>query len=149
MTMVPMPRTNVPFAPLGVTINRLDSLFDQFFGEDGESTRNGRPRAGGPVSLWHDEENVYVEAELPGVEEKDVEATIHEGVLVIKANRQPVEGRTYLYNSRSFGHLERAIVLPELVDSDRVEATLSAGVLRLVMPKHPASRPRKITLKSS
>lgn len=147
--MVPMLRTSVPFSPLGSSYNRLDSLFDQFFGEDGESARAGWTRSGAPVSMWHDDDNVYVETELPGVDEKDVEATIHDGVLLIKAARQPVEGRTYLYNSRSFGRFERAIVLPELVDSDRVEASLSAGVLRLVMPKHPASRPRKITLKSS
>lgn len=76
-------------------------------------------------------------------------ATIHEGVPRIKAVRRAVEGRTYLYNGRSFGSIERVIGLPELVDSERVEASLSAGVLRLVPPKHPASRPRRITLKTS
>ncbi len=147
--MIPMLRTSVPFAPMGATLNRLDSLFDQFLGEDGGSARSSGVRPTAPVSMWQDEDNLYIEAELPGVDEKDVEATIHEGVLVIKASRDPVEGRAYLYNGRGFGRFERSIVLPELVDSDRVEATLSAGVLSLVLPKHPASRPRKITLKSS
>ena len=74
------------------------------------------------VSVWGDENHLHVEAELPGVSEKDVEITVHDGVLTIRADRRPEEGRAYLYNSRAFGSFERAIVLPEAVDADKVEA---------------------------
>ncbi len=147
--MVPMLRPGFSFAPFSnFRTNRLDELFDRVFGEE--------PAAGASwawssaaVSLWHDDDKVYVEAELPGVSEKDVEVTVHNGVLTIKAERQPVEGRQYVYNTRTFGRFERSIVLPELVDSSAVEATLTNGVLQLVLPKHPESRPRKITLRTA
>ena len=61
----------------------------------------------------------------------------------------PEEGRAYLYEGRSFGRFERSIVLPEVVDAENVEARLSKGVLRIDLPKHPAARPRKISLKTS
>jgi HSP20 family protein len=149
--MLPMLRTNLPFSPLGATgMNRLDTLFDRFFGDDFERPfgRNWT-WSSVPVSMWQDENNIFVEAELPGVEEKDVDVTINNGILTIKAERHDQEGRGYLYNGRTFGRFERAVVLPESVDSDHVEASLAHGVLRVVLPKHPDARPKKIALKTA
>jgi len=146
--MVPMLRSGFATSPFALT-NRLEDLFDRVFGDDGQAQRTVWGWANAPVSVWQDDEKVYVEAELPGVSDKDVEVMIQEGVLTIKASRPAVEGRTYLYNTRTFGRFERSIVLPELVDADAVEATLINGVLHLELPKHPASRPRKITLKTA
>ena len=80
--------------------------------------------------------------------EKDVEITVHEGVLNIRAERRPEEGRTYLYNGRSFGRFERSIVLPRQ-SIRKCGSALTNGVLQIHLPKHPAARPRKITLKTS
>jgi HSP20 family protein len=148
--MIPMIRTNLPFSPLGGTaFNRFDSLFERFFGEDGDGPRSPWRYNEMPVSLWQDENNTYVEAELPGVAEKDLEIAVHNDVLTIKAERHAEAGRTFLYNGRTFGRFERTIVLSEPADAEHVEATLTDGVLRIVLPKHPAARPKKIALKAS
>jgi len=148
--MLPVLRTTFPFSPLaGTTFNRLDSLFDRFFGEEGDGHRVNWGFGSLPVSIWQDESNLYVEVELPGVTDKDVEITVHSGVLTIRANRPEEEGRAYLYNGRTFGRFERSVVLPEAIDSDHVEATLNSGVLRVALPKHAEARPKKITLKTS
>jgi HSP20 family protein len=90
-----------------------------------------------------------VEAELPGVADKDVEITVQNGILTVRANRRAKEGQTYLYNGRAFGQVEKSVVLPEAIDSEKVEATLQGGVLVVTLPKHAEARPRKITLKTS
>lgn len=147
--MQPVFRTFFPLSPFnGPTLSRVDSWFDRVLGEDGNGVR---PLSTGnfAVSVWGDENHLHVEAELPGVSEKDVEITVHDGVLTIRADRRPEEGLAYLYNNRAFGSFERAIVLPEAVDADKVEALMTNGVLRVDLPKHEAARPRKITLKTA
>jgi HSP20 family protein len=146
--MLPILRNNMAFAPFGSwPVNRLDSLFGNFFGEDGGFMGQSFTKA--PVAMWEDDDHIFVEADLPGVAEKDLEITVHNGMLFIRGERVPEEGRRYFYNGRSYGRFERAITLPEAVNTDGVQATLSDGVLRVELPKSPESRPRKIALKTS
>src|SRR5262249_7823594 len=97
--MIPTLRVTHPFS----TLNRLDSLFDRFLSGDGEAQRAGSVWRSLPLSLWQDDKAVYLEAELPGVAENEVDITVHEGVLSIKAERKDTEGRAYLHNGRAFG----------------------------------------------
>ncbi len=131
------------------SFDSVNSLFDRVFGEDGGALRKVWPQSVLPLSVWQDENSIYLEADLPGVAEKDLEITVHSGVLSIKAQRSDEEGRAYLYNGRAFGRAERAVTLPSDVDSAQVEAKLSNGVLHISLPKLPEARPRKIALKTS
>jgi HSP20 family protein len=70
-------------------------------------------------------------------------------VLFIRGERKPEQGRQYVYDGRAWGRFERAVRLPDEVDANGIQAELSRGVLRLTLPKSPATKPRKITLKSS
>jgi HSP20 family protein len=143
-------RTRVPFSPpVSSPFNGLEVVFDRFFGDDGNWLKPALPREVVPVSIWQDDEHVYFEAELPGVAEKDLEITVHKGVLTIKGESRDVDGRDYLYNGRKFGSFERVVTLPEAVDPEQVEATLSGGILRIQLNKLPQARPRKIALKTS
>ncbi len=148
--MYGLSRFSSPFTGAGYsTYGGLDSLFDRVFGEDGGNSRSFRPQSVLPLSIWQDEDRLYVEADLPGVEEKDLDITVESGVMTIKAQRTALEGRAYLHNGRSFGRAERAVTLPSDVDSSQVEAKLSNGVLHITLPKLAESRPRKIAVKSS
>lgn len=147
--MLPAIRNNVAMTPWAAPINRLEGLFDRFFDE---SFFAGGFRPEGtavPVSLWQDEDHLYVEAELPGMSDQDVEVTVHKGVLFIRGERKPEADRQYLYNGRTWGRFERAISLPDTVDAAGVQAELSQGVLRVTLPKSPETKPRKITLRTS
>lgn len=145
--MLPAVRNGSTWHPVAGPINRLDTLFERFFGED--PTFASPAWNGMPISVWEDEENVHVEADLPGVAESDLDITLHNGLLSIRGERRPEEGRRYLYNGRSFGRFERVVSLPESVNADGVRAALENGILRLAFPKTPESRPRKIALRSS
>jgi HSP20 family protein len=147
--MLPVRRTSFVASPFAaIPFTRFESLVEQFFGTDGEKLRPAWGSYRLPLSVWQDENHMFVEAELPGVSEKDLEITVHKGVLTIKAERSDEEGRVYVYNGRSFGRFEQAVSLPETVDSDHVEATLTNGVLRVKLARHAEARPKKITLKS-
>ena len=147
--MVPAMRNNVAMTPWTTPMNRLEGLFDGLFDD---SVFGFSPRVEGsalPISLWQDEDHIYVEADLPGMSEQDVEVTVHKGVLYIRGERKVEEGRRYLYDGRTWGRFERAITLPDEVNTAEVQAELSQGVLRLALPKSPETKPRKITLKTS
>jgi HSP20 family protein len=145
--MLPTLRNNTAPAPATAgPINRLDSLFDRFFGDGGFM---GQAGSWAPVAMWEDDDHVYVEAELPGVSHEDVDVTFQNGMLFIRGERTPEEGRRYLYNGRTYGRFERVITLPEAVKTDDVQATLTNGVLFIDLPKSPEAKPKKITLQTS
>lgn len=149
--MLPVLRRNWFGSPADEPIARLrgefDTLFDRFFGGDGGTL--GQAWTGLPVAMWEDDDHIFIEAELPGVADKDVDVTVHNGLLFIRGERRPVEGRNYLYNGRGYGRFERVITLPEAVDTDHVQARLADGLLCLELTKTPESKPKKVTVQTS
>ena len=128
------------------TANRLDSMFNRVFGEDG---RLPSAWSGPSMAAWQDEDNIYVELELPGVLEGDVDLTVHDGILAIRAERKAAEGRRYLVNTQNFGRIERFVRLPGPVMSEQVQADLANGILLVTLPKTPEAKPRKIAVRSA
>jgi HSP20 family protein len=83
---------------------------------------------------------IIVEAELPGVDEKDVTVTLTNGVLTIKGEKKhekDEKGENYHLTERSYGSFERAIRLPDTVDDAKVEAKFDKGVLKVTAAKKP------------
>jgi HSP20 family protein len=99
-----------------------------------------------PVAIWQDDDHVFVEAELPGLSDGDIEVTVHNEMLYIRGERKPEEGRRYLYNGRRYGRLEHAFTLPAAVDASGVRANLTAGVLHIALPKRQEAKPRRIAI---
>jgi HSP20 family protein len=91
-------------------------------------------------------------ADLPGVEEKDIEITVTGDRLVVSGKRElerrEESDRFYAYE-RSYGSFNRAFTLPEGVDPDSVKAELKSGVLSLTLPKRPEVQPKRITVGTS
>jgi HSP20 family protein len=127
-----------------------------------------RPGAGvfPAVNVSESDDAVTIEAELPGLEAGDVEITVHGDELVLKGSRPstanedeagPEDGSTppaadrVTWHRRERGHgaFERRLTLPVAVDPTRVEARLIQGVLTVICPKTPASRPRKVEVRAS
>jgi HSP20 family protein len=83
---------------------------------------------------------IVVEAELPGVDEKDVSVTLANGMLTIrgeKKHEKEEKGESYYLAERSFGSFERASRLPDTVDDAKVEAKFDKGVLTVTAAKKP------------
>ena len=109
------------------------------------SNGNAELAAAYPVDIWEDEDNVYVQAELPGFSKDDIEVTIEQGTLQIAASRQ-IEERTgsQFLNERRYTRSFRSFTLPTPVEEDKVQASVENGVLHLRLPKHAVVKPKKI-----
>lgn len=88
-----------------------------------------------------------IKAELPGLDEKDVEVKLVNGGLTIKGEKheeKEEKQKDYYLHERRFGSFERYFQIPEGVDSEKIEATFSKGVLTVMLPKTPeAQKPEK------
>ena len=103
------------------------------------------------VNVWEDVDNVFVEAELPGLDLKDLEIYVTGGnQLTLKGERKAVttEKGVWHRQERTFGAFSRGLTLPFHVDPEKVEAKLENGVLLIKLAKHESARPRKITVKA-
>ncbi len=90
-----------------------------------------------------------VRADLPGVSEKDVDVSVHNGVLTITGARQAEEkkeGESFYLYERQFGSFSRSFALPDTADAERIDAKLANGVLELSIGKRAEAKPRKIAL---
>lgn len=95
-------------------------------------------------------EALILQADLPGLTEKDVNISLTGNRLTVTGERraeQKREGESYYTLERSFGAFTRSFTLPEEVNIDKVQAELKDGVLTLTLPKRPEAKPRQIPLK--
>ena len=102
-----------------------------------------------------EKDNAYeVMAEVPGLEEKDIEVTFANDVLTIKSEKQEEKEekkKNYYLHERHFGSFERSFRVPEGVDTDKIAASFKKGVLTVTLPKKPeAQKPaKKIEVKAA
>ena len=141
-----------PFTQMEAEFNRLRDEMDRLFRRFGGNGNLWRrtPAEFPAVDIWEDDNDLYLEAELPGMELDDLEIYVTQGnQLTIKGKRTPpeVEG-TWHRRERGFGEFTRVIALPVDVDADKVEATLKHGVLTVRLPKVAEARVRKIPVKA-
>jgi HSP20 family protein len=106
------------------------------------------------LDVREDTNSIVVEAELPGVDEKDVSVTLANGMLTIKGEKKhekEEKGESYYLTERSFGSFQRAIRLPDTVDDAKVEAKFDKGVLKVTAAKKPEAikAERKIEIKKT
>lgn len=125
--------------------NEMNRLFDRWAGApDGAASFPA-------VNVWEDGEQLFVEAELPGLDLKDLEIYVTGGnQLTVKGERKqclPEKGRLHR-QERGYGKFVRSLTLPYPVDADKVDARLEHGVLRVSLTKHESARPRKIPVKA-
>lgn len=102
------------------------------------------------LNVWEEADNLFVEAELPGMLPADIEILVTGGdQLTLKGERKPleVEKAAWHRQERGFGKFVRTLHLPYQVDPEKVEARFENGVLRIQLTKHEAARARKITVK--
>jgi HSP20 family protein len=128
-----------PFTHLQREMNRL---FEDFFGDRwGLEPYSGWGRLEGfrpSVNVSETDKEVRVTAELPGVEEKDIDVTVTRNALTIKGEKHTEheeKSESHYHVERSFGSFERTVPLPAEVVTDKVDARFSKGVLTISMPK--------------
>lgn len=141
-------------------MNRMRREMDQVF--HGLTGRRGfgtvvRPRIGQqcypPVNLRSDEDNIYAEATLPGIDPAELELTVEQNVLTISGNRQvseePSDKIVWHRRERGLGKFHRTIELPVDVKADEVRAEYVNGILSITLPKAEAAKPTRVAIEAA
>jgi HSP20 family protein len=119
----------------------FDRIAQQFSGT------SARPAAM-PMDAWRDGEQIVVEFDLPGVDPDSVDLDVERNVLTVRAERRPSTGEDteMIAAERPRGVFSRQLILGDTLDTERVQASYTAGVLTLRIPVAEKAKPRKITV---
>jgi HSP20 family protein len=150
-----MKNTNTSLTPRSQLGSNLQSLAEHFFGRDlfNDDSWAGNQEFVPKMNISETDSSYKVVAELPGVDEKDVEVTIEDNILRIKGERkaenEDKDEHYYRYES-SYGNFERVLRLPDAINSDACKVNFKNGVLNLEIPKNKqASKVKKLKIASS
>jgi HSP20 family protein len=121
----------------------LDRLTQQVFGTVARPT-------GMPLDAWRDGDQFVVELDLPGVDPEKLDIDVERNVLTIRAERlsHVPDAVNAVATERPWGVFSRQLVLGDAVDTEKVDADYTAGVLRLTIPIAEKAKPRKINVLS-
>jgi HSP20 family protein len=139
-----------PFTDLFYEMARFQEQFERMFGI-GNLLRQTAAGVVPLANVWQDDNTVYVEMDLPGIQLEKLDITVKEGnILTVQGEREPTnsDGAVWHRQERLVGPFTRVLTLPVLVDPDKVEASLEQGVLRLKLSKSEAAKPRKIAVRA-
>lgn len=128
----------------------LDRLFDTdpFFGFP--HAYGEQPTALPKVNVIEKDEAFHLEAETPGMTEKDVSIEFHDGVLTLKGQKEKSsqnDKNDYRIREFSKQSFTRSFRLSEQIDSERVEARMDQGILKVTLPKKEQAKQKKIEVK--
>ena len=102
------------------------------------------------VDVTEDDKAYKVTAELPGLEEKDVNVTVTDNMLTIKGEKsyeKEEKNKDHHMSERAYGSFERSFTLPSTVDAEHIKASYDLGVLTVRLPKAERAKPRQIEVK--
>jgi HSP20 family protein len=102
-----------------------------------------------PISAWHNEHEMILTAEIPGLDADGVDLSVTPNSVTLRGERQPdalKDGQTYYRRERQGSSFSRTVELPFEVDPKQTEATYDRGVLKLTLHRPEEQKPRKITV---
>ena len=142
--------------PLLSLHREMNRLFDDVF-----RSFNGHPRVFGSVSSLHTgwpnieisetDKNIKVTVEIPGLEEKDIEVLLDDGILTLRGEKySEVEDKEKQLSECFYGHVERRILVGREIEEDKIEASFKNGILNVDLPKSAKaqSQGKRIAIKS-
>jgi HSP20 family protein len=143
--------------------NEMDRLFERFSGgfglpsfgrmfDVGPSFRTEFTMPVPAVDITEDDGGYKITAELPGMEDKDVEVAVTDDVLTIKGEKSTEsekKEKNYHLSERSYGSFQRSFVLPAGVDANKITASVAKGVLTVAVPKGAQAQKKTIEVKAA
>jgi HSP20 family protein len=124
--------------------DRIQKFFNEFpsFGLDSVNSFNPR------IDISEDDNNIFIDAEIPGVKKEDINISLQDNILTIKGEKKSLKedkkDKNYFRSERSYGSFTRSFTLPAEVNPDKVEAKFEDGILNVSISKiHPQLKKRK------
>lgn len=140
-----------PFSELTSLQDRVNQLFSQTFSGTGRGTEQSLFSSNfvPPVDVFEDDHNITLQAEIPGVTEKDLNVRLENNILTISGERK-LENEEKKENfhriERQYGRFTRSFTLPSAVDPESVNAEFENGVLKITLAKREEAKPKQIKI---
>jgi HSP20 family protein len=138
--------------PFNAFRREMDRLFESFGREVGWPAAESRAAMAPSIDVSETESELKIEADLPGVDQKDVDVMISDNILTIKGEKKTEteeKKKDFHLVERSYGSFSRSLALPFAVDPNQAKATFKNGVLSISLPKPPEvqAKAKKIAIK--
>jgi HSP20 family protein len=141
--------------PFELMHRQMNNLFDGFFNDFQPAKWLGDDWGGKALSpnfeVAETDKEIKVAAELPGMEEKDIDITLDGNVLTIKGEKKAEKEektKDRHISERRYGSFQRSFSLPDNLEKENIKAGLKKGVLEIVLPKTEEAKSKKIEIKS-
>jgi HSP20 family protein len=138
-----------PFRDMTTLRERMNRLFEDMAASRGEEKDLTTSSWAPAVDIYETENEVVLTAEIPGIEENDIEIKVEDNTLTLRGERKfekETKEENYHRIERAYGSFFRSFTLPAFVDQDRIEAEHENGVLKIRMPKRAELKPRKVKI---
>ena len=136
--------------------NEIDKVFHDFTQSVGlnPGSSNGNTRMSPVINVAETDKALEITAELPGVDQEDVDVTVLDNRLTIQAEKKIEEedkSKDYHVVERSYGKFARSMTLPFEVDLDKIDAQFKNGILTVTLPKPPevVAKTHKVKVKNA
>ena len=131
-------------------LRRIDRVFNRV--RRGPAVRGGTADSASPLDVVQEEDSIVVRASLPGIDPKDIDVTIEDGVLAIKgetSSETEESTEVYLLRERRAGRFDRRLKLPDYVDADSAEPAYENGVVTITFPRLEAKKAKRLEIKAA
>jgi HSP20 family protein len=141
-----------PFRDMVSLRDAMDRLFEESFVRPLPAWSRKAERALGlSADMYETDDNLIINADLPGVKPEDVDISIRDNVLTIqgeyKSEEENEDGNVH-FRERQYGRFQRSIALPSNINTEATEATFEEGVLKMTLPKAEEAKPKQIPVKT-
>jgi HSP20 family protein len=139
-----------PFRDLSILQERMNRVFEDAAGrgwkhDEPSSTTSWSPA----VDIYETDNEILVQAELPGVDRKDIALQLENNVLTLRGDRRfekETNQENYHRIERSYGGFSRAFTIPTIVDEDKIRADYKDGILKIALPKKEQVKAKQIKI---
>jgi len=138
-----------PFRDLVTLRERMNRLFEDAFTSRGEEKDLVASSWSPSVDIYETENEIVLTAEVPGVDEKNIEIKLEDNTLSLNGERtfeKETKEENYHRIERAYGSFYRSFTLPRNIDQDNIKAESENGILRISMPKKPELKPKKVKI---
>lgn len=133
-------------------LESLQAEMNRAFSNQGYTRPWRRGTAYPPMNVWSSEDGILIDAELPGIDPKDVDISVMGDELTLRGRIQAQEagkGEVFHRRERPTGEFTRTLQLPFRAAADSVKATYRNGVLRVTVPRGEEDKPKRIAVEAA
>lgn len=138
-----------PFRDLATLRERMNRLFEEAYSSRGEEKDMVSSAWNPSVDIYEKENEIVLKAEVPGIDENDIEIKIEDNTITLNGERKfekETKEENYHRIEQSYGSFYRSFTLPQNINQDKIKAESENGILKITMPKKAELKPKKVKI---